>query len=124
MRYEILAVVGSRNHPDLDYVREMITQTAAKYPALYGMVSGGAAGVDTVAKQYALDSAWEYLEYRATHPLVPAYLSPRDALIYRNTLIAATCDIMLAFTKETRGGTLDAIAQAKRFRRKLITIED
>ena len=48
---------------------------------------------------------------------LPAGTSWRDALIFRNTLIAIAGDCMVAFTRGTAGGSVDSIAQARRFRR-------
>lgn len=59
----IVAVVGSRDWPDLERVKCYVTKLAAKYPDTV-LVSGGARGVNQMAEKVALWSGLELISYR------------------------------------------------------------
>ncbi len=139
-----VAIVGSRAHPNLDLVREYVRSL----PPGTVVISGGAAGVDSVAVMTALASELDTVEFypeedhqrrfrggsvffvhtRCRGPdydcprdvedvIDHAVYSRRDALLLRNTLIVVECSRLVAFPDGSKGGTWDAVAQAKRFRR-------
>ena len=58
-----VAIVGSREYPDLDLVRRKVKALAVKYPDCI-VVSGGCRGVDQVAERAALDNGLNVLSYR------------------------------------------------------------
>jgi hypothetical protein len=58
-------------------------------------------------------AAWK----QARRWILPVGTSRRDALIFRNTFIVIAADVVVAFTRGTRGGTRDTITQARRFHR-------
>ena len=138
---ERIAIVGARDaSPEtLAQVRELVESL----PDGTIVVSGGAAGVDSEAAKHARNRGLVTLEFSIVktimnrhtgahflsvdvkygeedpEPHVSFFGTPlyRDALIFRNTLIAIECDRMVAFVEGSKGGTWDAVAQAKRFRR-------
>lgn len=133
---ERVAIVGSREHPNLELVREYVRGL----PKGTVVISGGALGVDQAAAEVAWDRELELIEYvvEMRGPmlgrLVVEYLhnrgkhdrpawqfhhgeSWRTALLFRNTCIAGDCTRMVAFVDGSKGGTWDAIKQAERFRR-------
>lgn len=139
---ERVAIVGSRDHPSpADAVRGVIDAL----PTGAIVISGGASqGIDYHAREIALVNELEVIEYAVdarTYPdgilvkwwqgleraprtqKVPVRrgASVRDLLIFRNSLIAINCDHAHAFTRATRGGTIDAIEQFKRFHRLCTT---
>jgi hypothetical protein len=132
-RIERVAIVGSRAHPNLETVRDYVETL----PRRTIVISGGADGVDTMAREVALGSDLDVIEYTvevATFEIVCKLHSPsrptlvkrlgvspnatlRDLMFFRNTWIAVSCTRMVAFPAESAGGTWDAIRQAKRFDR-------
>lgn len=133
---ERVAIVGSRAHPDTSIVRAYVRAL----PKGTVVITGGAAGVDAVAADEARRCGLRCIEHTpmrvgdavrvvtytcvrgddrrevATTPLAPG--SPyRDALLYRNTMIAVGCTRAAAFPDGSRGGTWDAVRQMGRFRR-------
>lgn len=139
---ERVAIVGSREHPRLDIVERYVD---ALKPGTM-VISGGARGVDATAEARAIARGLTVMTYqvlkRATGPghvivemqaaplidrqrwSLPRGTSYRDALILRNTLIAVACTRMAAFVQGSRGGTWDAVRQAKRFGRPVSVYED
>lgn len=137
---ERIAVVGARAHPDLEEVRAFVLEEVAPGDTI---VSGGATGVDRMAEETAVLERLTVVSYRvegldgddrltitewvwtpgrgkwriARTWQLPKGTSMRDALIFRNTFIAIACTSMQAFTRGTKGGTADAMRQAKRFHR-------
>lgn len=137
---ERVAIVGSREHPNLDLVREYVRGL----PFGSRVISGGAIGVDSAAVDEARrcrlvtvdflprrqrdsrderrliverveceDGAFTMREVAELN----SGLSMRDVVIFRNSLIAMYCTRMVAFVDGSAGGTWDAVAQAKRFKR-------
>lgn len=131
---ERVAIVGAREHPDLDMVREYVRQLA---PSTV-VVSGGAEGVDVTARQAAVAHGLVVYEYEPQDADVvidvygpevarreacfdgetrALHVGIRDRPLYRNTLIALDCDRLVCFPDGSKGGCWDAVRQAKRFRR-------
>lgn len=142
---ERVAIVGSRtaSAATLDKVRDLVLSL----PANTVVISGGAVGVDQTATEAALARGLSTLQIRPVTVNIPGrqyiaimsrvdddieedphmffYHTPsmRDALIFRNTIIAIECTRMVAFVENSRGGTWDAVNQAKRFRRPCEVIQ-
>lgn len=117
-----IAIVGAREHPDLrvvsEYVRELAELRDRGEDIL--IISGGAEGVDQIAVEDAKKLRLKVRVYESTiHPTFPFLmeLSNRDALLYRNTLIAIDCTEMTLFPDGSKGGCWDAAREAKRFGR-------
>ena len=79
------AIIGSRNITNVDLSRFIPSGTTE-------IVSGGARGVDTVAKRYAVDHGLKLTEF------LPEYERfGRGAPLKRNITIIENADIVLAF---------------------------
>lgn len=139
-----VAIVGARDASK--ETAERVRDFVRRLPIGTVVVSGGAAGVDRIAAATARERGLETEEY------VPGYEARDIRLIcnpaagqpggrdaqrivvngpvadsselpkLRNTLLALACTRMVAFVQGSRGGTWDAINQAKRFRRPVEVI--
>ena len=101
-----LAVVGSREFPDLDLVWTFVEKVARARPDTI-IVSGGARGVDTVAAAAARMSGLKVEELRPdwnAHGILAGF--------ERNSRIVESCDRMVAFWDGVSGGTRDSIEKA------------
>lgn len=88
-----LAIVGSRTCPPIE-----ITPYLPFVPDT--IVSGGALGADTYAKEYAVKNNIPIVEF------IPDYKRyGRSAPIIRNMQIVENCDFLLAFWNGTSRGT-------------------
>ncbi|MDE7421454.1 MAG: DUF2493 domain-containing protein [Muribaculaceae bacterium] len=88
-----LAIVGSRNCPPID-----ITPFLPFVPET--IVSGGALGADTYAREYAVKHNIPIVEF------LPDYKKyGKSAPIIRNMQIVDNCDFLLAFWNGTSRGT-------------------
>ena len=96
-----LAIIGSRTCPpvDIESYLKYIPDT---------IVSGGAKGVDTYAKEFAIKHNLKLIEF------LPDYEKyGRKAPLERNKLIVDECDCVLAFWDGTSRGTKFTIDYAK-----------
>ena len=97
-----LAIVGSRNCPPVDIATHLW-----QVPEL--IISGGAKGADTYAREYAIRNGIPFIEYL---PIYPIY--GRKAPIIRDRLIVDSCDFLLAFWNGSSSGTRYTLEYAKR----------
>lgn len=58
-----VAIVGSRDFPELALVRDMVRKLASEHPDAR-VVSGGARGVDSVAEHYAVEAGLMVFSFR------------------------------------------------------------
>lgn len=106
-----VGVVGSRrrNRPeDLDIIYNILKSVGARYPSTpVVVVSGGAVGVDSFAKQAAGLLGYDFIE-------IPIPMNPRPTsrweftlrAHFRNRKIAKICDELFALVNaDRRGGT-------------------
>ena len=98
-----IAIVGSRNYPHLDFVKEYVTSL----PQDTVIVSGGAAGVDLAAENAAL-AVW----LPPSIIFKPDWSIGKHAGLLRNTDIVNTCDKLVAFWDCDSTGTLDSVRKA------------
>lgn len=145
-RDPVVAIIGSRDWPDLQRVRTFVTHLAAKYPDAI-VISGGAYGTDRAAEEAADEAALgvislrpvEHTETKYTCELVAneraRYILGQVALDYitvllegewttyakacffRNTIIVQCADQVVAFWKPQSRGTLHAINHAHQLKR-------
>lgn len=99
----VVAVVGCRNSGALTVERVM----AEIPPECTGIISGGAIGVDTLAKQAATRLGLPFAEYKPDYELF-GKLAP----LCRNTTIVERADLVIAFWDGHSRGTLDTIQKA------------
>ena len=98
----ITAIIGSRNCPKVDIGRylEVLPDT---------IISGGAIGVDTCAREYAKKNGLKLIEY---YPNYAKY--GKAAPLKRNKLIVEECDNLLVFWDGISKGTKHTIEYAKK----------
>lgn len=60
-----LLIAGSRNFEDYNLLKEITDYALLNRHENIVIVSGGARGADTLAKQYAYEKQYEYLEFKA-----------------------------------------------------------
>ena len=97
-----LAIIGSRTLPDFD------KDTILRYipPETTAIISGGARGIDALAKRIARELALDFLEIR------PDYARyGKTAPLSRNAAIVSMADQVLAVWDFTSRGTAHVIAQ-------------
>jgi hypothetical protein len=90
--------------------------TLASYHLTSGqdtIVSGGAAGADTLAARYARSRDIELIEYRPQlRSKNPTRAEFAAAAYARNQQIVDDCELVIAFTDKITGGTWDTIHRA------------
>lgn len=97
-----LAIVGSRNCPPIDIASFLPFSPTA-------IVSGGARGADTYAKEFAEKNNLPLVEY------LPHYKKHgRQAPILRNIQIIENCDFLIAFWDGLSRGTKFTIDYARK----------
>lgn len=96
-----LAIIGSRNCPPIDILSQL-----KKIPDT--IVSGGAIGVDTYAREFAKKHGLRMIEYFPNYELYG-----KRAPLERNKLIINECDCVLAFWDGKSHGTKFTIDLAK-----------
>lgn len=112
-----IAVVGSRNATGLT----MEKLASHIPPECTQIISGGAAGVDTLAEQYALRSGIDFLKIEPNY----AFFG-RQAPIVRDTKIVESADKVLAFWDYKSRGTAFTISECIRLQVpvQIISIKD
>lgn len=118
-----IAVVGSREYPELDRVTNLIS----KIPDHHTIITGDARGVDQRAIEAAKLFGMEYKSYEAKWEETiddpgAVVKTRRDGTKYnvlaghwRNTKVAKNCDRMVAFWDGQSSGTIDAVKKGERF---------
>ena len=89
-----LAIIGSRTCPPID-----IEQYLKYIPDT--IISGGARGADTYAKEFAKKHNLKLIEFLPEYDKYP----PKQAPLIRNKKIVEECDCLLAFWDGTSRGT-------------------
>ena len=114
-----LGIVGSRKFTDRKcFQAEMVRFfPSPKCVNITHIVSGGAAGADTLGELYA-----------DRHGLIPQIIKPdwkkhgKQAGFIRNSEIVAESDIIMAFWDGQSRGTQDSITKAKMYKKPTIII--
>ena len=105
----VVAVVGSRRVVSCP---ALVARLAALAPAL--VVSGGAAGADLVAAEWARNAGVPCTEYRPDYRAHGA-----GAPLVRNGLVVADADLVLVVWDGESRGTLDAARKAVKLGKRL-----
>lgn len=136
--YHIIAIVGSRyinktktelpkiEYTDYNQLRTCITEYILEVmdsQEVYGdnskytikgkkikIISGGAKGVDTLAKRYADDHHFKFEEFLPNYGKYAGWQAPLE----RNTTIAELCDEMIAVQINGSSGTNDVVNKARK----------
>ena len=106
-----LAIVGGRDFNDYEKLLNIVAEHFEKWFELgvLEIISGGANGVDALAKKLAKHQGLGYVEYPADWNKYG-----RRAGYLRNQTIVDNCDMVLAFWDGQSRGTADTIEKAKR----------
>jgi hypothetical protein len=105
-----IAIVGSRDYPDLEAVRTFV-RALPKYATV---ISGGARGVDSVAEDEAKKCGLSLIIHRADWDK-----HGKAAGVIRNKLIVEDCDELMAFWDGTSRGTKNSVDLAKKLGKKI-----
>ena len=102
-----VAVVGSRGLEVHDLEKYLPEGTTC-------IVSGGARGIDSCAKRYAVENGVDYVEY------LPDYAKyGRRAPLVRNDQIVENADVLLAFWDGQSRGTAYTIRRARTLNKEM-----
>jgi hypothetical protein len=110
-----VAIVGSRDFKDKDFVEESICSLFDIGGFFAGIISGGASGVDTIAKKIAEEYGVPFTEYEADWKTYGKSAGP-----IRNELIVKDCDLLIAFWDGISPGTKSSIDIAKRLKKTTV----
>lgn len=118
-----VAIVGSRSYKDYDsfctQLKEVLVSSNVKDPVI---ISGGALGVDSMAKKYAKEHMLDFIEFNPYFKLdKTSAFSPRHFFV-RNRQIVYNSDLVIAFWDGESRGTEHSIRYAQKLERKLIII--
>lgn len=100
-----IGIVGSRDYPDLNQVREYVRTL----PRGTVVVTGGAKGVDTVAEEEARRRKLKVVVHRAQWEK-----HAKSAGIIRNKVLVNDCDEVVAFWDNESAGTKNTISVASK----------
>jgi len=115
-KYNVYAVVGNRKGFSEDRVHTILKR---EIPCGAIIISGGAIGVDTYAKNYARLNGHPFVEYRPDFSL-----GFPGCYFDRNLKIAKKCDVIIAFdNKGLQSGTGNTVRAARDLDKKIIIIE-
>ena len=111
-----VAIIGSREFNNFDYALEKVIEfIETDNNQISKIVSGGAAGADTIAEQIAM-----YMGI-PTKIFLPNWdKHGKSAGFVRNTQIVENSDIIIAFWDGLSKGTLDSINKAKSLGKRVI----
>jgi hypothetical protein len=98
-----LAIVGSRNFTNFEFLKQIL-----QYHPCTQIISGGAKGADTLAKQYAAENGIPIKEFL---PNWDKY--GKSAGYRRNKQIVEACDELVAFWDGESKGTAHSIGIAE-----------
>lgn len=111
-----LAIVGSRDFNDFELFQRKIKQYLEEWgnPEIGEVISGGAAGADTLGEKWAKMNHYPITIY---YPRWGEY--GRAAGPMRNTQIVARCTHLVAFPSKNGHGTQDSISKAKEAKKEV-----
>ena len=118
-----VAIIGSRTFTDyLKFETQLKKCLLENNLTITQVISGGAEGVDTMARKYAKDNKINLLEIK---PQYNKYKQDekRKAPLDRNLDIAKECDIMIAFIQNNSSGSLHAVSCALKLNKKVYKFE-
>ncbi len=113
-----IIIAGSRNFTDKDFVYEKLDEILSNYEDIE-IVEGGARGVDSLARQYAID-------YRISYKEFPAHWDSygKRAGAIRNNQMANYGDILIAFYNGSKGtGNMINAAKKRELKIHMVDIE-
>lgn len=115
-RAGVWGIVGWRNFDGVNLFNQVISELVATRGRPKGIVSGGAAGADWLAEQWASNNGVPITVHRPASGARSAYLA-------RNDLIVRDADIIIAFLSTQSVGTVYTINKAKRAGKEVVVIK-
>lgn len=109
-----LAIVGSRHHNDYEKFCKHVHNYIEKIGKPQLIISGGASGIDTMAKRFATENNYEFIEYIADWTKYGKSAGPK-----RNQLIVNDATHMLAFPLDGPG-TKDVLKKMNFAKKKFL----
>lgn len=110
-----VAIVGSRTYNNYDQAFSVLEHMIEPDDVI---ISGGAHGADAIAKDYALEKGYAYVEYKADWDKYG-----KSAGMIRNGKIVEECDYVIAFWDGKSSGTKDTIQKARNNNKEAIIID-
>lgn len=114
-----IAIVGSRNFPQLNLVEQFIHDL----PINSTIISGGAKGVDAMAREMAIKYGLAYIEFLPDTTGCQQRFDYTKAYYDRNQKIVDHADLIVAFTEKETGGTWDTIKRARKMQKPVKIIK-
>ena len=113
-----LAIVGTRN-PGVTYQEwEKLLLNKINPEEIQMVISGGAKGVDSFAKLFAVRHHKPYMEFAPQYNVYGRY-----ATLKRNTQIVKEPTTVIAFPSAESKGTYHSIKEAQRLSRRVIAVD-
>ena len=112
-----LALVGSRNHNDYETFSKHVKDWIAKNGKPEVIISGGAHGLDAMARRFAREEKYSIIEYLPNWKKYKKRAGP-----IRNKLIVDNATDMIAFPLDGPG-TKDSIEQMRMTKKEPVIIE-
>ena len=124
-----LAIVGSRSITDWEWFHEELNGHLVNTPSFFkgavpyklSVLSGGAKGIDTMAKKWAEIHEVDFYLFEPYHLVDKVDFSPKY-FFARNRQIARNCDEMVVFWDGESKGTLHILEYAKKIGKKVTVI--
>jgi predicted Rossmann fold nucleotide-binding protein DprA/Smf involved in DNA uptake len=104
-----VAIIGSRNFNDNVIFNYIVNSIFLKIGFPKKIISGGARGADSFAKEFALENNYEFAEFLPDFLNFPPGTRNFEAPHARNSKIAESCDYIIAFWDMKSSGTKDTI---------------
>ena len=119
-----VAIVGSRNIDDSYHVFSHITRFIKEHTfGSVTIVSGGAKGIDSLAKEYAKQNGLDFIEFQPYHVLDKYVAFEKKYFFIRNRQIIDNCDKVLAFWDGESSETEHAIKYAQKHNKPVMIIK-
>jgi len=122
-----VAVVGSRsitNQDEINYhLDKLLLPCGGENGDEVTIISGGAIGVDTLAREWAKINKKDFILFKPYHLLDNSVAYHPRYFFVRNKEIINNCDIVIVFWDGKSNGTKDAMKQARKQGKELRVIE-
>jgi len=114
-----IAVVGSRNYINKQFIYKVLDKFISNLNLDVILVSGGARGVDTISKEYAISRNINIIEFKADWNKYG-----KSAGFIRNADIINKANIVFAFWDGKSSGTKDSINKSIKQNKHLVVYID
>lgn len=118
-----LAVVGSRSITDKNLIMATMNEAMEKYWDAVGAVvilSGGAKGVDTLAREIAYDLDLDFILFKPYHMLDPTVEYTPKYFFTRNKQIADNADVVVIVWDGKSNGTRHMVEYCKKHKKPYV----